>query len=399
MKIITKPRTRDMRKRRIAAYCRVSTLLEVQEDSLETQTAHYKNYIEANPDWEFVGVFADKKTGTDSEHRTGFQKMIDLACAGKIDTIMTKSVSRFSRNLVNTLHYVEVLNSHGVNVIFEKEGLDSANPSSAMVFSFLAAIAQNESQSISANIRNATRKRYERGEYSAGSHQCFGYKAVDGKLVPDEDADIVRAIFSMYLEGNSCAGIAQKLKELGVSGRTGQPLSMAGINYILRNEVYAGDKELLKSQRKELFSGAEMKDESIYLENDHEAIVDRDIWDAVQKRLDTKGMTGRKNIQRGGGKTHFLHDKMVCGRCGEFMTRITLRRYSRPGEVAERYKAWECCGRHKGRAGNGCKMRVVREKEVLDAVEKIIGKAADEDSIELIDRVLITEDEIVVERA
>lgn len=217
MKIITKPRTRDMRKRRIAAYCRVSTLLEVQEDSLETQTAHYKNYIEANPYWEFAGVFADKKTGTDSEHRTGFQKMIDLACAGKIDTIMTKSVSRFSRNLVNTLHYVEVLNSHGVNVIFEKEGLDSANPSSAMVFSFLAAIAQNESQSISANIRNATRKRYERGEYSAGSHQCFGYKAVDGKLVPDEDADIVRAIFSMYLEGNSCAEIAQKRKNWELS--------------------------------------------------------------------------------------------------------------------------------------------------------------------------------------
>lgn len=394
MKIIIKSKESEARKKRIAAYCRVSTLLEAQDESLETQTAYYRNYIEANPDWKFAGVYSDRKTGTDAKRREGFQKMIDKACNGKIDTIITKSVSRFSRNLVNTLHYVEVLKSHGVNVIFEKEGIDSASPSSSLVFSFLAAIAQNESQSISANIRNATRKRYARGEYSAGSHQCFGYKAVDGKLVPDEDADIVRAIYSMYLEGLTCAEIAQKLRDLGVIGRTGQPISMAGISYILRNESYIGDKKLLKSARKELFSGADCENETFYLENDHEPIIERDVWEEVQKRLDAKGMIGRKNIRRGGGKTHFLHDKMVCGCCGESMTRRTLTGYNQA-----KYKAWECLGHHKGKKGNGCTQRVVKEEKVLKAIENAIGTAVDERSIAAVERVVVIEQEITVEKA
>lgn len=398
MKITTKPRARDMRKKRVAAYCRVSTLLEVQEDSLETQTTYYKSYIEAHPDWEFAGIYADQKTGTDSEKRIGFQKMIDRACAGGIDTILTKSISRFSRNLVDTMHYVEVLDSHGVNVIFEKEGIDSAKPSSTMIFSFLAAIAQNESQSISANIRGAIKKKAQRGEYSAGSHVCFGYEAVDGKLTPDEDAPIVEMIYNMYLEGRSCAEISQILAELGVAGRRGEKISAAGINYILRNETYIGDKRLLKTGRKELFTGAESDNESIYLENDHEAVIDRETWDAVQKRLDARGMTGRQNIQRGGGKMHFLHDKLICGCCGSFMTRRTLRAYSRPGEEPVRYKAWECYEHHKGRKGNGCGQRAVKENKVFQAIEEVIGTEVTEDSAAVIRRVVITGDEIAVKK-
>ena len=226
------------------------------------------------------------------------------------------------------------------------------------------------------------------------SHQCFGYKAVDGKLVPDEDADIVRAIFSMYLEGRTCAEIAQKLRDLGVIGRTGQPISMAGISYILRNESYIGDKKLMKSGRKELFSGAECENETFYLENDHEPIIERAMWEEVQKRLDAKGMIGRKNIKRGGGKTHFLHDKMVCGCCGESMTRRTLTGYSRV-----KYKAWECCGHHKGKKGNGCTQRVVKEEKVLKAIEDAIGTAVDESSIAAVERVVVVGEEIMVEKA
>ena len=398
MKITTKPRTRDLRKKRVAAYCRVSTLLEAQEDSLDTQTAYYKTYIEARPDWEFAGIFADKKTGTDAEKRVDFQRMIDKACSGGIDTILTKSISRFSRNLVNTMHYVEVLNSHGVNVIFEKEGIDSSKPSSTMVFNFIAAIAQNESQSISDNIRGAIRKKAQRGEYSAGSHECFGYEAVEGKLVPDDDAPIVEAIFAMYLEGQCCSEISQKLCELGVVGRNGGDITASGVNYILRNETYVGDKRLLKTGRKELFTGAVRDHESILLENDHEAIIDRDTWEKVQKRLDSKGMLGRKNIQRGGGRMHFLHDKLICGCCGEFMTRRTLRAYSKPGTEPVRYKAWECYGKHKGKKGNGCRLRTVKEDELFKAIEETTGKAVDEQSAEVIKRVVVTEDDIVVEK-
>ena len=398
MRITTKPRARDTRKKKVAAYCRVSTLLEVQEESLETQTAYYRTYIEAHPDWEFAGIYADKKTGTDSEKRIDFQNMIDKACSGGIDTILTKSISRFSRNLVNTMHYVDVLNSHGVNVIFEKEGIDSSKPSSNMIFSFLAAIAQNESQSISANIRNALRRKAQRGEYSAGSHVCFGYEAVDGKLVPDDDAPIVEVIYKMYLEGKSCADISRMLAELGVVGRTGTEISAAGINYILRNETYVGDKWLMKAGRKELFTGANNDNESVYLENDHEAIIDRAVWKAVQKRLDAKGMIGRENIQRGGGKTHFLHDKLICGCCGSFMTRRTLRAYAKPGEEPVRYKAWDCYEHHKGRKGNGCRQRAVKEDKIISAIEGAISGEATEDSIKEIKRVVIIGEDIFVEK-
>lgn len=398
MKITTKPRARDMRKKRVAAYCRVSTLLDVQEDSLETQTAYYKSYIEAHPDWEFAGIYADQKTGTDSEKRVGFQQMVDKACSGGIDTILTKSISRFSRNLVNTMHYVEVLDSHGVNVIFEKEGIDSAKPSSTMIFSFLAAIAQNESQSISANIRTAVKKKAQRGEYSAGSHQCFGYEAVDGKLVPDDDAPIVEVIYRMYLEGKTCAEISKMMAELGVVGRRGEKITAAGINYILRNETYVGDKRLLKTGRKELFTGADSDNETIYLENDHEAVVDRETWNAVQKRLNAKGMTGRQNVQRGGGKTHFLHDKLICGCCGSLMTRRTLRAYCKAGEEPVRYKAWECYEHHKGKAGNGCKQKALKEDLIVRAIEDAIDMEVTEDSVAAIERVVITGEEIVVER-
>lgn len=398
MKITTKPRTRDLRKKKVAAYCRVSTLLDVQEESLEMQTAYYKTYIEAHPDWEFAGIYADKKTGTDSEKRVEFQKMIDKACTGGIDTILTKSISRFSRNLVNTMHYVEVLSSHGVNVIFEKEGIDSAKPSSGMLFNFLAAIAQNESQSISANIRGAIKKKAQRGEYSAGSHVCFGYEVAGGKLVPDDDAPIVETIYNMYLDGKSCADISKLLEELGVVGRNGAKISVAGVNYILRNETYVGDKKLLKGGRKELFTGADSDNESVYLKDDHEAIVNRETWEAVQKRLDAKGMIGRQNIQRGGGKMHFLHDKLICGCCGGFMTRRTLRAYCKPGEEPVRYKAWECYDHHKGKNGNGCKQGTVKEDIIFEVIEETLGTEVTEENITCIERVVITGDKISVEK-
>ena len=141
MKFTHIPRARDQHKKRVAAYCRVSTLLEEQEDSLETQMSYYGNLIEANEDWEFAGIYSDEKSGTKAENRPGFQKLIRDALSGKVDYILVKSISRFSRNIVDCQRYARMLHGNGVDVHFEKENLDTGDPSCSMMFSFLSAIA------------------------------------------------------------------------------------------------------------------------------------------------------------------------------------------------------------------------------------------------------------------
>lgn len=188
MKITKIPRKRDQHKKRVAAYCRVSTLLEKQEESFEAQVSYYSIYIETHSEWEFAGIYSDEKSGTKAENRQGFQKLIQDALDGKVDYILVKSISRFSRNIVDCQKYVNLLKANGVYVRFEKEGLDTANASSSMVFSFLSVIAQNEAKTISDNVKWGYRQRFQRGEYNLGNNRIFGYDTIGGKLVPNKDA-------------------------------------------------------------------------------------------------------------------------------------------------------------------------------------------------------------------
>ena len=204
MRIKHIPRDRDLHKKRVAAYCRVSTLLEEQEDSFETQVSYYTGYIEAHDDWEFAGIYSDEKSGTKAENRPGFQKLIADALNGKVDYILVKSISRFSRNIVDCQRYARQLHGNGVDVYFEKEHLDTADPSCSMMFSFLSAIAQDESRSISENVKWSYRERFRRGEYNLGNNRILGYDSVDGKLVPNKDARVVEIIYELYLEGKTC---------------------------------------------------------------------------------------------------------------------------------------------------------------------------------------------------
>ena len=197
MRIKHIPRDRDLHKKRVAAYCRVSTLLEEQEDSFETQVSYYTGYIEAHDDWEFAGIYSDEKSGTKAENRPGFQKLIADALNGKVDYILVKSISRFSRNIVDCQRYARQLHGNGVDVYFEKEHLDTADPSCSMMFSFLSAIAQDESRSISENVKWSYRERFKRGEYNLGNNRILGYDSVDGKLVPNKDARVVEIIYEL----------------------------------------------------------------------------------------------------------------------------------------------------------------------------------------------------------
>jgi site-specific DNA recombinase len=359
MQITRIPAQRENRKTRIAVYCRVSTKLEEQEESLETQRAAYTDLISLRSDWELVGVYADSLSGLSAEKRPEFMRMIDEAMAGNIDRILCKSVSRFSRNVAECKKYADLLRTRNVTVEFEKENLRTDDPTSSFIFSLMAAIAENESRSISENIRWGYQERFKRGEFNLGNNRILGYDTVNKKLVPNKDADIIRLIYTLFLQGINVEEIIRKLTDVGVKTRNGTPLSRTGILYILGNETYVGDKKLHKQPPRNFITkkpDPTIPFESKYLENDHEAIVSRSVWDAVQKKLkQNKELT--EVVGHRGGQPHFLYGKVFCGECGAPMTRRTVN-----GPGGGRIKIWVC---REKRKGSGCKGRNVKEEELL----------------------------------
>lgn len=368
MQITRIPAQRENKKTRIAVYCRVSTKMEEQEDSLETQQAAYTDLISMRSDWELVGIYSDSLSGLSAEKRPEFMRMINEALEGKIDRILCKSVSRFSRNVAECKKYTDMLKLKNVIVEFEKEHISTADTTSAFLFSLMSAIAENESRSISENIRWGYRERFKRGEYNLGNNRILGYDCVDGKLVPNQDADTIRLIYTMFLQGSNVEEIIRKLTGMGVMTRNDTPLGRNGILYILRNEAYKGDKQLQKRPPKNFITkkpDPTIPFESKYLENDHEAIVSRSVWDAVQRKLE-ENKAIEEVVGHRGGQPHFLYGKVFC-ECGAPMTRRTVN-----GAGGQKIKTWICRDKRKG---TGCKGRNVKEEELLkfgDAARLVI---------------------------
>jgi DNA invertase Pin-like site-specific DNA recombinase len=359
MQITRIPAQRENKKTRIAVYCRVSTKMEEQEDSLETQQAAYTDLISMRSDWELVGIYSDSLSGLSAEKRPEFMRMISDAMEGKIDRILCKSVSRFSRNVAECKKYTDMLRLKNVIVEFEKEHISTEDTTSAFLFSLMSAIAENESRSISENIRWGYRERFKRGEYNLGNNRILGYDCVDGKLVPNQDADTIRLIYTMFLQGSNVEEIIRKLTGMGVMTRNDTPLGRNGILYILRNEAYKGDKQLQKRPPKNFITkkpDPTIPFESKYLENDHEAIVSRSVWDAVQRKLE-ENKAIEEVVGHRGGQPHFLYGKVFCGECGAPMTRRTVN-----GPGGGKIKTWIC---REKRKGSGCKCRNVKEEELL----------------------------------
>jgi site-specific DNA recombinase len=369
MQITRIPAHRENGKTRIAVYCRVSTKMEEQEESLETQQAAYTDLISLRSDWELAGIYSDSLSGLSAEKRPEFMQMIRDAQEGKIDRILCKSVSRFSRNVAECKKYTDMLRLRNVTVEFEKEHLRTDDPTSSFIFSLMSAIAENESRSISENIRWGYQERFKRGEYNLGNNRILGYDCVDGKLVPNKDADIIRLIYTLFLQDRNVDEIIRTLTDLGVTSRNGKPLSRSTILYILNNETYKGDKLLQKQPPKNFITkkpDPDAKYESNYLENDHEAIVERDVWDAAAAKL-KKNKELTEVVGHRGGQPHFLYGKVFCGECGAPMTRRTVN-----GPGGEKIKTWIC---REKRNGHGCKGRNVKEEELLKfAGERIVVK-------------------------
>jgi len=359
MKITRLPAKRENKKTRVAVYCRVSTEKDTQEDSLETQKKAYISFIGLHSDWELVGVYFDSISGLSAEKRPQFMEMISDALQGKIDRILCKSVARFSRNAAECQKYTDMLMLKNVAVEFEEQNLRTDDPTCSFVFSLMSAIAENESRSISENVKWGQRERVKRGEFNLGNNRLLGYDTVDGKLVPNEYADSVRLIYTLYLQGVSIEEIRRRLADIGVKTRKGTMISHNAILYILKNETYKGDKLLQKTNPKDLITkrpDPKVEYESNYVTDDHEAIVSRAVWDAVQQKLkEKKELQGA--VGHGGGQPHFLYGKVFCGECGAPMTRRTV---NGPGGV--KIKTWIC--RNK-RNGGTCGCRNVKEEDLL----------------------------------
>lgn len=400
MKIHVVKSERHQRRKRVAAYCRVSTMDCSQEESYETQKEYYENYIMCHDEWDFAGIYADQGiSGTIAEKRPQFMACIKDAIDGKIDLILVKSISRFSRNIVDCQSYVAKLKSYGVEVYFEKESLSTMDPTSGMVFSLMGLIAQSESESISQNVKWAIRKRQEAGTYVYGSNRILGYDTKDGQLVPNTDAWIIRLVFEKYLAGDSFEQIAKQVNDMGGHAmRSDKPFSSKEILHILQNEVYVGDRLMQKEHPINLMTKKPDPQEELkqyYFKDHHEPIIDRETWDRAQAQLQQRKELTKAGI-KSGGDHHFLYGRVFCGLCGTPMVRRTT--YLKNGS----YKIWSCNERRKGSKGNGCKLRKIKEDEMLNEIQRLMGIPAEQPFpestfLEIVNKVLIFPDHIEIE--
>ena len=340
-------------KKRVAAYCRVSTDSEEQLNSYEAQKSYYTQKIEDSPDWEMAGIYADEGiSGTSMKKRTEFKKMITACKRGHIDLIITKSLSRFARNTVDCLETVRLLKANGIGVYFEKENINTLTESSEFLITLFSGFAQAESESLSKNIAWGKQKSAEAGKVDFQYKKMLGYrKGVDGQpeIVPEE-AEIIRRIYRRYLAGCSLGQIKQELEQDNIpTAQKVERWSSAVIHNILTNEKYMGDALLQKTYITDCITKKVKKNMGerpmYYVENNHPAIIPRETFDQVQKEM-TRRSSKRKVLQKSGktelGKysgKYALTELLVCGECGSPYKRVTWARNGKKRIV------WRCVSR------------------------------------------------------
>lgn len=343
----------DIRPKRVAAYCRVSTDKEQQEHSFETQKEMYTEMIMMKPNWQMAGIYADEGiTGTIAKKRPDFMRMIEDCRKGKIDLIITKSVSRFSRNNLDCLLYVRELKERGIPIIFEKEGINTLQVSSELLITLFSGLSQAESESISMNVKIGKRQSLKNGNVPFCYKSFLGYrKGADGKPEIDpEQAVTVRRIFTEYLAGKSLLDIAKGLTADGIPTARGSfKWSSPRVLSILTNEKYKGDALLQKTFIVDCISKKSKKNNGelpmYYVENNHPAIIERAVFDRVQEEVSRRN--SKRKVKQNGTKTELgkysgkyaLSEILYCGNCGTPYRRCTWSKNGKKKIV------WRCISR------------------------------------------------------
>jgi DNA invertase Pin-like site-specific DNA recombinase len=362
----------EVKKLRVAAYCRVSTDTEEQATSYDTQVAHYQEYISKNPTWEFAGIYADDGiSGTGTKKREEFLRMIDDCMAGKIDMVITKSISRFARNTIDCLKYIRQLKEKNISVIFEKENINTLDAKGEVLITIMASLAQQESESLSKNVKLGLQFRYQQGKVQINTKWFLGYtKDENGELVIDpEQAKIVKRIYREYLEGKSCAAIAKGLENDGIPNGSGKKKWWdSNIMQILKNEKYMGDALLQKTYTSDVLTKKRIKNDGVvpqyYVENNHEAIIPKEIYHEVQAEMERRG-----SLEDSGycGK-YALTGLLVCGECGAPFRRVIWSSKNRKEPV------WRC--RTRVQKGNSsCLSPTIHEEDLHAAIVRAIKEA------------------------
>lgn len=383
-----KGKNHAIRKLRVAAYCRVSTEEEEQQSSFETQKLYYTEKITSTPEWEIAGIYADDGiSGVHTKKRDGFNQMIQDCKKRKIDLILTKSISRFARNTLDSIQYVRMLKALGIAVIFEKENINTSTMNSEMILTVLSAFAQAESESISQNVARGKRMGFRQGKFPFPYSQILGYrKGSDGKpeIIPEE-AEVIRMIFNSYLQGASLQTIKKRLEADGVlTARGNKKWSSESVQRILQNEKYCGDVLLQKTFTEDVLTGVHKKNTGqlpqYYIENYHEGIVSKQMFREVQAeiaRRNSKSAANQRKRRRGRYNSKYaLTERLVCGDCGSPYKRVTWNIHGRKQIV------WRCVNRIEyGTKFCGSSPSVPEEKlhrAILKAVQDLAANFTDE---------------------
>ena len=343
---VTKMSFEAKARRRVAGYARVSTDSEEQQTSYEAQVDYYTRYIRSKPDWEFVNVYTDEGiSSTNTKKRDGFNQMVQDALDGKIDLIVTKSVSRFARNTVDSLVTVRKLKEKGVEVYFEKENIYTLDSKGELLITIMSSLAQEESRSISENVTWGQRKRFADGKINLPYKQFLGYKKGENGLpeIVPEEAEIVRLIYKMFMQGKTVNAIAKHLMNEGIPSPSGkQRWGTSTLESILTNEKYKGSAILQKKfkvdflQKKMKVNEGEVPQYKV--EDSHPAIIEPEEWEIVQLEMKQRKSRGKHH-----NSLSPFSAKMICGDCGAFYG-------SKVWHSNDKYRRtiWQCNNKFKG---------------------------------------------------
>ncbi len=365
-------------KLKVAAYCRVSTESEEQASSYEAQVEHYTEYINKNPEWELADIYADDGiSGTNTKKREEFNRMIEDCLNGKVDMIITKSISRFARNTLDCLQYIRKLKEKNIPVFFEKENIITTDAKGEMLLTIMASLAQQESQSLSQNVKMGIQFRFQAGKVQVNHNRFLGYtKDADGNLVIEpEEAKVIKRIYREYLEGASLQDICESLMADGIlTGAGKQKWIPSTVQKILSNEKYIGDALLQKTVTTDFLEKKREVNHGLapqyYVEDSHEAIIPKDYFMRVQEE-----MVRRANLRRGehGQKKRIYSSKYAlssictCEKCGDVFRRIAWNNRGKHSIV------WRCCTRVEN-GPKACDAPTIQETDLQAAVTKAINQ-------------------------
>ena len=352
-------------RKKVAAYARVSRDTERLMNSVSAQVSYYSAFIQNNPEWEYAGVYADCGiSGTGTARRSEFLRMLADCEDGRIDIILTKSISRFARNTVDLLETVRHLKSLGIEVRFEKEHINSLSEDGELMLSLLASFAQEESRSISENVKWGVRRRFQSGEIGTANKHILGYRYDEDEkkyVIIPEEAETVRWMFQMYIDGVSFRRIAENMNRVGIRTTLGNDFQEASVRQLIFNEVYTGDIRRQKCYMADPITKAKVKNggelPQYYMADCHEAIIDRETYAKVQAEMERRA--GLVN------PTYPFTGKMKCGVCGQPFTR-------KKGTVrGKTYVHWIC--RSKKETGMSCTSVNFSEEELERISARTLG--------------------------